>query len=89
MIVQVFDSDNDTARNVVIFGVDNSASSHADNAKNHFLMLGKVPTFRISGSFGSPKKKFSISFRKANTKFCLSLIYNADNNYFFVDGKNC
>ena len=84
--MQVFDSDNETARIVVIFGVDNSASSHADNAKNHFLMLA---TFGINGSFGSPKKKFSISFCKANTKFCLSLIYNADNNYFFVNGKNC
>ena len=87
--MQVFDSDNETVRIVVIFGVDNSASTHADNAKNHFLMLGEVPTFGINGSFDSPKKKFSISFWKANTKFCLSLIYNADNNYFFVNGKNC
>ena len=87
--MQVFNSDNETARIVVIFGVDNSASTHADNAKNHFLTLGEVPTFGINGSFGSPKKKFSISFWKANTKFCLSLIYNADNNYFFVNGKNC
>ena len=26
---------NDFARNVVIFGVDDSSSSHADNHKNH------------------------------------------------------
>ena len=30
--------DNDTARNVIIFGVDNSSSSHADNSKNNFLL---------------------------------------------------
>ena len=33
------------------------------------------------------RKKFSINFRKANTKFCLSLHYNADNAYLFVNGK--
>ena len=31
---------NDFARNVVIFGVDNSSSSHIDNSKNNFLALG-------------------------------------------------
>ena len=28
--------DNDSVRNVIIFGVDNSSSSHADNSKNNF-----------------------------------------------------
>ena len=32
------------------------------------------------------KKNFSINFTKANTKFCLSLHYNADNSYLFVHG---
>ena len=32
---------NDNARNVVIFGVDNSSSSHVDDCKNIFLVLGK------------------------------------------------
>ena len=70
---------NDFAGNVVIFGVDNSSSSHADNCKNSFLVLGEGPT--ISGCFGSTEKNFSITFSKANTKFCLSLHYNADNSY--------
>ena len=50
-------------------------------------MLGEGPTYIINGSFGSPEKKFSINFSKANTKFCLSLHYNADNGYLFVNGK--
>ena len=29
--------DNNAARNVIIFGVDNSSSSHADNRKNNFF----------------------------------------------------
>ena len=46
-------SDNDTARNVVIFGVDNSSSSHIDNPKNNFLALGEEPTRGINGSVGT------------------------------------
>ena len=48
---------NDYARNVVTFGVDNSSSSHADNRKNKFLLLGEGDTFGINGSFGAPEKK--------------------------------
>ena len=32
--------DNDIAKNITLFGVDNSSSSHADNRKNNFLVLG-------------------------------------------------
>ena len=79
-----WNSGNDFARNVVIFGVDNSSSSHH---RNNFLVLGEGLTHCINGSFGSPKKKFNINFSKANRKFCLSLHYNDDNNYLFVNGK--
>ena len=78
---------NDTARNVIIFGVDNSSSLHVGNRTNNVLILGLGPTFGIYGSFGLPEKKFSINFTKANTKFCLSLHYNADNSYLFVNAK--
>ena len=56
---------DDYARNVVIFDVDASSSSHADNRKN----------------------KFSINFSMAKTKFCLSLHYNGDNSYLFINEK--
>ena len=36
--------DNGTAWNVIIFGVDNSSSSHDENRKNNFLVLGEGPT---------------------------------------------
>ena len=35
-------------------------------------------------SFGSSEKTFSINFTKGDTKFCLSLRYNAANSYLFV-----
>ena len=75
---------DDTARNVKIFGVDNSSSSHTDNPKNDVLILNEGDTFGINGSFGAPEKTFNINFSKAKTKFCLSLHYNSDNSYLFV-----
>ena len=61
--------DNDIARNVTIFGVDNSSSSHANNRKNNYLMLGEGPTSGINESFGSPEKNFSIHFSNQTQNF--------------------
>ena len=71
---------NDYARIVITFGVDNSSSSHADNLKNNFLILGEADIFGINESITVSEKKFSVNFRKANSKYCLSLHYNADNS---------
>ena len=38
-------------------------------------------------TLGHLKKKFSINFSKAGTKFCLILHYNGDNSYLFVNEK--
>ena len=72
--------DCDTAENVIIPGVDNSSSTHSDYCNNNFLLLSEGPTLEINRSFASPEKK-------ANTKCCLSLHYNAGNSYLFVNGK--
>ena len=79
--------DNGIVGNVIIFGVDNSSSFHTANHKNNFLVLREGLTFGINGRFGSPEIKFSISFSKANTNIFLSLHYNVDNSYLFVNGK--
>ena len=48
---------NGFARNVVIFGFDNSSSSHTENLKNNFLVLGERPTDDISGSLATAETK--------------------------------
>ena len=48
--------DNDYARNVIRFEVDNNSSSHTDNLKNIFSILSEGDTFGINGSFGAPEK---------------------------------
>ena len=73
--------------NLLIFCVDNSSSSHVDNKKNNFLVLGDGPALGINRRFGSQEKTFSINFSKTNKKFCLSLLYNGGNSYLFVNEK--
>ena len=45
---------SDFARNFVVLGVDNGSSSHTDNIKNDFLILGEGDTFGINERFGAP-----------------------------------
>ena len=43
-------------------------------------MLGGGPAFGINKNFGPAEKCFGINFSKGNTKFCLSLYYDAENS---------
>ena len=56
--------DNGTARNVIVFLVDNSSSTHSNNRNNKFLVLDEGPAFGINGNFSSPAKNVSINFTK-------------------------
>ena len=47
----------------MIFGADNSSSFNSDNCQNNSLISGEGPTFGINGNFGSPEKRFNISFK--------------------------
>ena len=51
--------DNEFARNVVIYGVDNSSSSDSDNSKNNFLILGEDLAYDINENFAEPEKRVS------------------------------
>ena len=50
-------------------------------------MLGEGPIYGTKGRFGSSEKTVIINFSKAKTKLCLSLHYDGDNSYLFVNGK--
>ena len=76
---------NSIPRNVIIFGVDNSSSSHADNCKNNFLILDNGPTSGINGRFGSPEKGLTLILVKKRQNF--TWVYIIDNSYLFVNGK--
>ena len=60
---------NDFARNVVIFGFDNSSSYPTDNQKNNFLVLGEGLTQTINDSNGSAQKKLLLVLAKQIQNF--------------------
>ena len=67
-------------RNAIIFGADMSSSIHANNKKNNILVLGKDFIQGINCTM------YSINFTENNRKSVLSLHYNEDNSYLFVNG---
>ena len=73
-----WNSDNNFARKVIIFCVNNTSPSNAANWRNNILVLGEGSTFDINGSFGSPEKKFSVNFMEGNRKHGLSLHFNSN-----------
>ena len=79
-------SDGSFGQNIIIFRVDMSSSVHANNKVNNILVLGKDFIQGINGTTIYAEKTYSINFTKSNARFCLSLHYNGDNSYLFVNG---
>ena len=75
------------ARNVLIFGADMSFSVHATNRANHIYLMGTGLTQGINDTTIYAEKNFYRNFTDFDKKFVLSLHYNGDNSYLFVNGK--
>ena len=74
-------------RNVLLFGVHESSLLHSNNKTNNIYVMGKGPVQRIDDTTLSAEKVYSQNFTQPNKKFVLSLHYNDDNSYLFVNGK--
>ena len=75
------------ARNVRIFGVDMSFSKHANNKANNIYVMGKDYIQKINDTTIYAEKMFYRNFTEPGIKFILSLHYNGDNSYLFVNGR--
>ena len=62
-----------------------SSSTKIDNSEKDILIHGKGPTQGLEHAL-SAEKMYSINFTEDNKRFCLSLHYNGENNYLFVNG---
>ena len=69
-----------------MFVVDLTNSSHANDKKNNILLIGKSFTQGINSTALYAEKLYSINFTKNSKKFCLSLHYNGNISYLFVNG---
>ena len=74
-------------RNVLIFGADMSFSVHATNKANHIYVMGDGFTQGINDTTLYVEKSYFRNFTESNVKFVLSLHYNGDDSYLFVNGR--
>ena len=80
-------NDTTTGRNVIIFGVDMSFSKHANNKTNNIYVMGKDYIQRINDTTIYPEKMYYRNFTDLGKKFVLSLHYNDNNSYLYVNGN--
>ena len=73
-------------RNVLIFGVDESSFTHSTNKANNIYVFGDLFVQGINNTTLYVEKVYKTNFSVPNVKFVLSLHYNDDNSYFFVNG---
>ena len=71
-------------QNIIIFGVDMSSSPHIDNKKKDILILRSGPTQGTEHTLTA--EMYSINFTVKKKLFCLSLHYNGENSYLFING---
>ena len=74
-------------RNVIIFGADLSKSRHILNKTQSILILDRGSVQKLTDTTVYSEKTYSPNFTIENKTFCLSLHYNGDNCYLFVNGK--
>ena len=74
-------------RNVLIFGADMSFSVHATNRANHIYVMGTGLTQGINDTTIYAEKNFYRNFTDPGKNFLLSLHYNGDDSYLFVNGR--
>ena len=74
-------------RNILIFGVHESSLVHANNKANNIYVMGDFIVQGINDTTLYAEKIYSQNFTAVNKKFVLSLHYNGDDSYLFVNGK--
>ena len=77
------------SKNVVIFGVDNSSSSHPDNIKNDILVLGEGPIDESDDTKITTEVKYSVNITKSKKEnlftvqaiaFCMLMAWRSINS---------
>ena len=60
---------------------------HANNKANNIYVMGKDYITKINDTTIYAEKMFYRNFMEPSKKFILSLHYNGDNSYLFVNGR--
>ena len=73
-------------RNVIIFGVHKTSLVHVNNKANNIYVMGDLFAQGINDATLYAEKIYSQNFTQSNKKFILSLHYNDNDSYLFVNG---
>ena len=74
-------------RNVIIFGVDMSFSAHANNRANNIYVMGDGLIQGINDTTIYAEKNYWRNSTDPGKKYIISLHYNGDDSYLFVNGR--
>ena len=74
-------------RNVLIFGVHENSLTHANNKANNIFVMGDGFVQGINDTTLYAEKIYSHNFTQPNKKFVLSLHYDNNDSYLFINGK--
>ena len=74
-------------KNVLIFGAVMSFSAHATNRVNNIYVMGDGLIQGINDTTIYVEKNYYRNFTDPGKKYVLSLHYNGDNSYLFVNGR--
>ena len=86
--VSTFDTDSIiNGKNVLIFGVHENSLVHANNKANNIYVMGYGFVQGINDTTLYAEKVYQTNFSTVDKKFVLSLHYNGDDSYLFVNGK--
>ena len=80
-------SDTTDGRNVIIFEVDMSFNKHANNKANNIYVMGKDYIQKINDTKTYAEKMYYRIFTDPGKKFALSLHYNDNDSYLYVNGN--
>ena len=73
-------------RNLLIFGVEESYVVHSNNKANNIYVMGDGIVQGINDTALYVEKTYSQNFTQSSKKFVLSLHYNGDDSYLFLNG---
>ena len=75
-------------RNLILYGVDMKNSTFASNKKHHIYIIGKSFTqgLQYGATIYAKHDYVKVNGSQVNKKFILSVHYNGDNSYLFING---
>ena len=74
-------------RNALIFGVHENSLTHANNKANNIFVMGDGFVQGINDTTLYAEKIYSQNFTQPNKTFVLSLHYDNNDSYLFINGK--